>query len=147
MKKKTLDGVDKAIASAMIKRYAAKHKGENGVIKSVWFSIDQLDKMITMLKAERLMAGEDENRYGIRFYMGTYDKIVLHTNINGTQRDYGNKDTVLMVSTKQGEKDGEPAKINVDYFSKYVTNLKTVPIENHGELCPEDCSGTDPDFQ
>jgi len=143
---KTSDGVDKPIAVEMVKRYASKHAGQQNLTKSIWFSVERLDEIITLLKAERIMAGEAGKRYGIRFYMATHGPGATHINNSGTKREYDNRDTVLMVSTKQGDKVGEE-NFNVDYFSKYISDLKATPIENHGELCPEDCGGTDDEFK
>jgi len=90
--------------------------------RSVWFSVEQLEKMIERIKAEE---GD-----GIRFYFATYGK--MKSGVDSCTKlpyNYSNLNTLLMVPTKR---DG---CIHRDAYGS-TNSVTTMDIENKGEICP-----------
>ena len=92
--------------------------------RTVWFGVDQLESMISKIKAE----GGD----GIRFYFARYHNQPTFINeCTGEELNYSGMNTLLMVPTK---------KVNCSHQDFYSTNggSHTVqpPIENRGEIWP-----------
>ncbi len=90
--------------------------------RSVWFSVEQLEKLLARIKAEE---GD-----GIRFYFATYGK--MQSSVDSCTKlpfDYSNLNTLLMVPTKR---DG---CIHRDAYGSR-NSITTMDIENKGEICP-----------
>lgn len=140
----TQQGIGKTKADDMVKEYAksmAALTGGNEFTKSAWFSIEALDNIISAIKAERYIRGEEKLQYGVRIYFGRYGQDEQpHNTTSGRGKDYANRNTVLFVSTKQ---DGI-ANVNTDYFTQLSTDKIIIDPENRGELCPPqvDCNGS-----
>lgn len=93
--------------------------------RCVWFSKEQLKKLICKL--------EKENGDGVRFYLGTYDRDTMPGPDYDTS--YKNQTTLIMVSTKL--KSGK----HFDYFGKTENGtdlgaILTSDPQNRGEMCP-----------
>ena len=136
--KSTANCIDFEEARAMILNYERENGHLPSYTKSVWFGLDELEQIIRDIRTEQYRAGEKRKRYGIRFYFGKYNNNVNHTTISGDTKDYSNRNTILMVSTRQQETDGERQLVNENYYGVCLT-----PIENKGELCPDQCLGDD----
>lgn len=136
--KTTANCIDVKVAREMIANYEKEAGGLPSYTKSVWFSLDNLEKIIQKIREEQADAGHEDKRYGVRFYFGQYGDKVSHTTINGMDVDYSKRNTILMVSTEQGEADNKKPLFNRNYYGVCV-----IPIENKGELCPDQCLGDD----
>lgn len=90
--------------------------------RSVWFSVEQLEKMINEIKAEK---GD-----GIRFYYASYGKMESFVDsCTKTPYNYSYLNTLLMVPTKKDN------CYHRDYYSS-SNSVTTMDIENKGEICP-----------
>lgn len=90
--------------------------------RSVWFSIEQLEKLVNRIKAEE---GD-----GIRFYFASYGNMKSAID-SCTQKpyNYSHLTTLLMVPTKRND------CIHQDYYNG-TNSVTTMDIENKGEICP-----------
>ncbi len=126
------DPIDSKKAKEMVnlyRDYCGKHP-QGKLTKSVWYSLKQLKEIISLID-ERT----DLTEPGIRFYFGTYTE-TTEFKINEKTVDYIYRNTLLIVPTTQIEKDG--IKVNLDFNLHPIVNP-----DNHGELCPDSCEGTD----
>lgn len=121
-------------AKKMVEMYrnnGGKHP-QAKLTKSVWFSVAKLKTMIDAVASDTNL-----KEPGIRMYLGTYTEKEKVPTINGP-KDYIYRNTLIMVPTTQGLDTDGTTKINIDYDVQYF-----IDIENQGELCPEECGGTD----
>ncbi|MFC0513786.1 hypothetical protein ACFFGT_06230 [Mucilaginibacter angelicae] len=122
--------ISEADAQKMVAAYGADAKG---VSKSVWFGLDQIDQLTTLLKAESLIgAGTD----GLRVYFAQYTQDTL----NGMDPSNEGKNTVVFVSTRKAV-DENNKEFHEDYFEGLQLPIHAIP-ENRGELCQPQCAGT-----
>ncbi|RWY50085.1 hypothetical protein [Mucilaginibacter gilvus] len=121
----------------------------NKVTRAVWFGLEQLDQMVTLVKSESMLgSGAD----GIRIYFAQYTKDTL----NGMPAEYEGKNTVIFVSTRAVARtptEEDPSKTyHEDYFDglKFPSfeeradapiEIKVADPENRGELCQPRCQG------
>ena len=131
----TKDGLPDSIWKEMVTNYKP-HAGKdpNDLKKqntrSVWFNLDTLDNLVTLLKAERIAmqkgdtAKKDSVADGVRIYFGRYKK-------DGQRKE---RNTVIFVSTYWVEK----GKFHQDYLNKVLK--RSEPI-NNGELSPPNTLG------
>ena len=133
--------VDKALigeisqddASKMVYAYNNTDSPKN--TKSVWFSLEQMDQLVTLLKAEKLVGLDTD---GVRIYSGTY----TDETIGAQPKAYLGRDTVIFVSTKAfRDTDTGEVLYHEDYF-EHLELPKYGNPENNGELCPSHCDGT-----
>lgn len=103
-------------------------------IKSVWFPLEQIQKMCEQISQETNGSGG-----GIRIYFGRYPNDV--SGFTNNRKIKPNSNTVILVSTK--DVDG----VHQDYFTKVAPGLKAkdTPPENRGEQCRPYCDGTTDD--
>ena len=123
--------ITQAEAIEMVTAYGAD---KNKVTKAVWFGLEQMDKIVTLLKAEKLLGrGTD----GVRLYFGKYTA----DTIGNQPADYIGRNTILYVSTYEAV-DEQNEKYHQDYFDGLELPLhsKMAP-ENRGELCQPHCKG------
>lgn len=140
--KSTLLSIPFSEAKEMVNNYI-DHVGrdESGQLKntvSVWFSLQQLNNITTLLNAEQQVSAQqtpDEVTDGIRIYFANYGDAPPEGHEN-----YAGKNTVVLISTQSVK--GRPEK-HKDYFQNLVPHVKAEPI-NRGGLCPPekgcDCS-------
>ncbi len=127
-KQAALDMINAANDSATAQRSTTTIK--KPLTHAVWFSLEQVNQMITTLNHEKLMGmGTD----GIRVYFGRYTS----KSVPKDNEEYLDRDTILFVSTKIHE-DG---KSHQDYFEHLKTTIEMLP-ENRGELCQPACTGS-----
>jgi hypothetical protein len=109
-------------AHEMVKAFDAANPGKT---KSVWFSLQRIESMLTLLYQESLR-GAGTN--GIRLYFGQYPEDY------DQPKEWAGKNTVIFVSTYLKD------KMNVDYFKHLPVPPPMFP-ENKGEICPppSDC--------
>lgn len=97
--------------------------------RSVWFSIEQLEKLVNRIKAE--------DGDGIRFYFARYGDNMRSGVDSCTQKpyNYSNITTLLMVPTKRKD------CMHQDYYNG-TSGVTSMDIENKGEMCPPpaDCT-------
>jgi hypothetical protein len=121
----------KQAAEEMVKAYSARSAEKNPAEKNtkcVWFSLEQMDRILTLLKAEKLSGkGTD----GLRVYFAQYTEKTA-----GGDKHLIGKNTVVFVSTRA---DG---KMHQDYFDNLKLASYMLP-ENRGELCQPHCTGTE----
>lgn len=118
--------ISKEEAKVMIEAYGADARTAGaGKTKCVWFSLEQMDKIVTLLKAEKLLGmGTD----GLRVYFGKYVKN------DKVPEDLVGKETVIFVSTKDDN------GVHKDYF-EHLELPSPIRPENRGELCQPNCDG------
>jgi len=133
----TLIGViSKEEADEMVKSYAAP----DNQTKCVWFSLEEMDQMVTILKTEKMYGWDTD---GVRIYFGTYT-----TGTIGTQpKNYLGLNTLIMVSTMAVKSEAGEVLYHEDYFD----HIQVIPEpgdkaiisdpQNRGELCQPNCSG------
>ncbi|AYL96222.1 hypothetical protein [Mucilaginibacter celer] len=132
--------ISQADAQEMVTAYNA---AQNGLTKSVWFGLDQIEELVKRLKDEQAAGfGTD----GLRVYFARYTE----NTIPEGQRQFIGKNTVVLVSTKK-VKGENGIEFHEDYFDGIEPNQKKVektisskdsPPENRGELCQPQCNGT-----
>lgn len=120
--------ISKDEAQQMIKAYGADQIiAGTRKTKCVWFSLEQMEKIVTLLKAEKLLGmGTD----GLRVYFGKYVKN------DKVPEDLVGKETVIFVSTKNDN------GVHKDYFEHLELPVPMNP-ENRGELCQPNCEGVE----
>lgn len=133
----TKDGVRDSIFEEMVRNYKL-HAGRNvrdskkQNTRSVWFSLDMLDSLVTHLKLEReaLQHGDsaktDSVTDGVRLYFARYK--------NHGNSDMKERNTLIFVSTYSVGK----ARGHKDYLNNVP--LFTEPV-NNGELSPPNTFG------
>lgn len=92
--------------------------------RSVWFSKERLQSMLTQL--------ENEKGDGVRFYMATYDNIP-RPDANIPQEHLG-FNTLVVVSTKDSVVGTQT--FHRDFYSTLDAVSTVGFVENRGELCP-----------
>lgn len=130
--------VNKTMPAEKAKKMVKMYRDKDGkhphaeLTTSVWFSVAKLKTMIDAVAADTNL-----KEPGIRIYFGTYTEKEVVPTINGP-KEYIYRNTLIMVPTTQGLDTDGITKINIDYDVQYF-----IDIENQGELCPEECGGTD----
>lgn len=125
--------ISQSDASTMVKAYGALPTET----KSVWFSLEQIDQMVTLLKSEKLLnCGTD----GLRIYFGTYTEDTLGED---EPASYIGMDTLVLVSTRSVVNSAGVTLYHEDYFDhlQMSTDKPGATPENRGELCQPNCSG------
>jgi hypothetical protein len=98
--------------------------------RSVWFSIDQMKRIVEKIEAE----GGD----GMRIYFAKYDTMEI-PGLGGPNRCYTFQNTLIMVSTEANN------NFHFDYFEDraskkeargFIINMMKMVPENKGEICP-----------
>ncbi len=124
--------ISKETALAMIKAAndsALSQRSSNSniapVTHCVWFSLEQINRMVTILNHEKLVGmGTD----GVRVYFGKYS----FETAPDEHKEYADRDTILFVSTKAHPNGSS----HMDYFEHFVVEPpKEMVPENRGELC------------
>jgi len=111
-------------ARVIVKNYKTNTVGGNENTRCVWFSMERIRTLDSLLKKEK---SDGLGTDGIRIYFGTYPQYCKP----GVNHPHAFRNTILFVSTKDSLQ-----KFHRDYFT---TTVHMIP-ENKGELCPPgDC--------
>jgi len=139
--KSVSDPVTNKEAVRMIKNYKDNLGHINGKTKSVWFSLQTLKDLVAYVDS---INTEQKKGSGVRVYIGRYE------NHADYPQKYRNKRTLVLVPTYDlnGTSDNHIDDISVEEVQKIKkdlengTYLEDLSPYNHGELCPDDCNGT-----
>ncbi|ASU35965.1 hypothetical protein [Mucilaginibacter xinganensis] len=112
----TLNGIDAVKAGMMIQHFKDfKGRDRSPMPTSVWFSIETINNIDTLLHAERKTQTETDTTDGVRIYF------VSDPSISTTQL----KTSVLLVSTKNDDSFKQPQSRHRDYYNHQALFLNS----------------------
>ncbi|MBD1362389.1 hypothetical protein IDJ77_01085 [Mucilaginibacter sp. ZT4R22] len=148
-KRPLIGEISQADAQKMVAAFPSPANDPN-YTKSVWFSLEQMDQLVTLLKSEKLMGAETD---GVRIYFARY----VDGLVPPPPAEYKDRNTVIFVSTKAVGRaqtaDNQETTFHEDYFTGLSfpapneaggdgsIKMKTSGAENRGELCQPRCQG------